>query len=347
MQQARKIVRHAASRGCLQAKRFYHLPEDTYPRGDPRSIYDSRVNYLWQPKNHSDEETKAKEVMRDAFRKAIGRAQRGWFDKEEDDIIETNFRFFFVPYWLVRAGLYTKIDHGTDELVFTEGRIGIDISYSTFGFNHHALDMLHFEPVKAKVLDVKAIDTPPMENTVYIPFTKAPPFHHLGFYEKLCHSDDLLLEEHIRLRPQRLTAKIAARPVLDTIALAEFEYNRHHVTVAYSPRLGRDSIFAKGKWMDPAEAIGPSTIAYSVGWRGLDPKELKKDDYNNLRGILEDRARVWLSSAQQKGGSTKLDDQLWESDLVGEEAYKTVHDWAEAKVQLWDNRLDIEDWKKL
>jgi hypothetical protein len=117
-------------------RRGYRLPAGTFPNTDPRSIYDSNVHRLsflyyafngtkylsidvWKPSIWFDAEKRARTRLREAAEKAFD-IKPSISPVKEDGLQELHVRSFFVPYWLVRMGIFGPVDYATMQRDYAE-----------------------------------------------------------------------------------------------------------------------------------------------------------------------------------------------------------------------------------
>jgi hypothetical protein len=120
---------------------------------------------------------------------------------------------------------------------------------------------------------------------------------------------------------------MAARPVLEPILLAEYRYQKDHITVASCLRLGRESIrvYSKGSWTHDASVVGPSQTSFSIAWSGSDPKGV---DYGGLEAALQSKASAWLNTASTAHSRPlPTTPELWSGPTVSSEEFNSIRSW--------------------
>ncbi|KIM34075.1 hypothetical protein M408DRAFT_19031 [Serendipita vermifera MAFF 305830] len=317
--------------------RNYRLPAGTYPIGDPRSIYDTRVKYLWQPDAGSNVEERARVALQTAAQAAFG-------FPSTTEVKEECLKLFFVPYWIVRVALYSAVNHATVKRQLTEGRIAMDVTFSLSGSSNNALRNLHFLTPTTPMLNLQAASTPPQERFVYVPFSEAPPLHWRMFFQTMSEDKHVMLAKNLRLKPQPLQCNIAAQPCLEPLALGEYTYQNQRLTAAYCPRAGETEvkIFRRGNWTHETEPVGPLRVGMSIAWSTDDPLGEDKDRYKSLEETLQNKAKDWLRAARVGGGSTALTPSVWASAAVGDEGLESVRSWQKAKIDLYSEGYEVQ-----
>jgi hypothetical protein len=72
---------------------------------------------LWKPSVWFDTEKRARARLRSAVEHALGIKPGA-----ADELVETHAQSFFLPYWLVRMGLFAPVDHATMSREYAEVR---------------------------------------------------------------------------------------------------------------------------------------------------------------------------------------------------------------------------------
>ncbi|PVG03374.1 hypothetical protein CPB86DRAFT_869795 [Serendipita vermifera] len=310
----------------------------TFPPADPRSIYDFRVKYSWVPRNSLGLNEETRRTLQTAVMKELDISLPGLSEDllEFDEVKELNFQLFFVPYWLVRIGLYLPIDHKTMRDEYSEGRLAADITFSSSGTSHHALKDLQFLSPTTEISDIKH---EPRENFINIPFSRAPPFDIKPFIESMTDGRDLLITRNVRIQEGQAKLKIAALPVLEAIALGEYQYKEEAITAANCLRLGQSGsrIYRNGAWRQGPEPLGPSKASYSIAWKdNATPHGVDQHFYDKLLAAWQGKSRQWLRHITQKGvGAATISPETWRDSPIGIEEVEHVKKWTRAKLDLW------------
>ncbi|KAG8817713.1 hypothetical protein FRC18_000379 [Serendipita sp. 400] len=181
--------------------RRYHNRVGKHPVEDPRSIYDSKVQYLWLPSDWKQSQVESRNILKRTVWATLGISE-GWFttSPEAKELNELYIKYFYVPYWIMAAGVYSAIDHNTMHQEYPEGRLALDYTYSLSGTSHGALKMLQFPIPTTKPLDSNVLALPPLENCVYIPFSVPPPLHHREALMTLGSSMESQFTRNVRIR---------------------------------------------------------------------------------------------------------------------------------------------------
>jgi len=193
----------------------------------------------------------------------------------------------------------------------------------------------------AEILNNSVMSSQPVKGFVYVPFSQAPPLDYRRFFEDITEEKDLMISRNLKLRRSSLQFRMAARPVLEPIILAEYSYQKDHITVASCLRLGRESIrvYSKGSWTHDASVVGPSQTSFSIAWSGPDPKGV---DYGGLEAALQSKALAWLNTASTAHSRPlPTTPELWSGPTVSSEGFNSIRSWREAKLDLWQQGYEL------
>ncbi|KAG8875473.1 hypothetical protein FRC20_003887 [Serendipita sp. 405] len=140
-----------------------------------------------------------------------------------------------------------------------------------------------------------------------------------------------------------LQRQVAAHPVLEPLALVEYEFQGEYITAVHCPRLSTDNtrVFRHGKWTHDAEEIGPLGKSFEVAWQGSNSHSIAEKTYKEIQTSLEQRIRSWLKKPPSSGNFTPLNDALWASSLVGQEAAYAIRPWRASKLELWKKGYEL------